>query len=58
MEIKSKGKVLGDIFTNKLSVKEGGEFNGKIEMKMGESKVVGFESKNVEGLSREHLRII
>ncbi len=42
IEIKGKGKVLGDIFTPKLSVAEGGEFNGKIEMKMDESKVVEF----------------
>ncbi len=46
VEIKSKGKVLGDIFTNKFSVMEGGEFNGKIEMKMDEKKVLDFESKN------------
>ncbi len=32
LEINSTGKVLGDIFTNKISVTEGGEFNGKIEM--------------------------
>ncbi len=32
VEIKAKGRVLGDIFTNKLSVMEGGEFNGKVEM--------------------------
>jgi len=32
VEIKAKGKVLGDIFTNKLSMMEGGEFNGKVEM--------------------------
>ncbi len=48
VEIKSKGKVLGDIFTNKFSVMEGGEFNGKIEMKMDESKVLEFESKTPE----------
>ncbi len=48
VEIKSKGKVLGDIFTNKFSVMGGGEFNGKIEMKMDEKKVLDFESKNRE----------
>jgi cytoskeletal protein CcmA (bactofilin family) len=37
VEIKAKGKVLGDIFTNKLSVMEGGEFNGKVEMNGTES---------------------
>jgi cytoskeletal protein CcmA (bactofilin family) len=47
VEIKATGKVLGDIFTNKFSVTEGGEFNGKIEMKMDENK--GFdESKTRE----------
>ena len=54
MEIKAKGKVLGDIFTNKLSVKEGGEFNGRIEMKAAESNVLDFESKSGEGLSRAY----
>jgi len=54
VEIKAKGKVLGDIFTNKLSVKEGGEFNGKIEMKGTESNVLDFESRSGEGLSRDY----
>jgi len=38
LEIKSTGKVLGDIFTNKFSVTEGGELNGKIEMKKDEKR--------------------
>lgn len=38
VEIKSKGRVLGDIFTPKLAVIEGGEFNGKVEMKKAEMK--------------------
>lgn len=46
VEIKSKGKVLGEIFTNKFSVSEGGEVNGKIEMKKDESKVIEFDSKS------------
>ena len=33
VEIKSKGKVLGDIFTPKLAIIERAEFNGKVEMK-------------------------
>ncbi|MDH4267360.1 MAG: polymer-forming cytoskeletal protein [Deltaproteobacteria bacterium] len=49
VEIKAKGKVLGDILANKLSVAEGGEFNGKIEMKMDESKIINFEAKSREG---------
>jgi cytoskeletal protein CcmA (bactofilin family) len=60
VEIKAKGKVFGDIFTNKLSVREGGEFNGKIEMNLGESKGVGFESEKVKGdvsrTSQDNLR--
>ena len=48
VEIKSKGKVLGDIFTPKLAVIEGGEFNGKIEMKREESKVIGLDLKGRE----------
>lgn len=45
VEIQSKGKVLGEIFTDKLSVAEGAEFNGKIQMKLGESKILDFEAK-------------
>lgn len=49
LEINSTGKVLGDIYTNKISVMEGGEFNGKIQMKKDEKKVSDFESKSREG---------
>ena len=45
VEIGSKGKVRGDIFTNNLSVMEGAEFNGKIEMRTDESKVLDFEPR-------------
>ncbi len=45
VEIKSKGKVLGDISTNKLVIIEGGQFNGKIEMKMDEGKGIELEKK-------------
>ena len=45
VEIQSKGKVLGEIFTNKLSVIEGAEFNGQIQMKSEESKIIDFEAK-------------
>ena len=48
VEIGSKGKVRGDIFTNNLSVMEGAEFNGKIEMRTDESKVLDFEPKRQE----------
>ncbi len=37
LEVKSTGKVLGEIITNKFSVMEGGEINGKIEMKVREA---------------------
>ena len=46
VEIRSKGKVKGEIVTNKLSVTEGGEFNGKIEMKADESRILDLESIN------------
>lgn len=45
VEVKSKGKVLGDIFTPKLAIIEGAEFNGKVEMKKEESKVIELELK-------------
>jgi cytoskeletal protein CcmA (bactofilin family) len=45
VEIKSKGKVKGDIFTNNFSVMEGGEFNGKIEMGAKKAGISEFESK-------------
>jgi len=48
VEINATGKVQGDIFTNKLSVTEGGEFNGRIEMQMGESKGLDLETKKPE----------
>jgi cytoskeletal protein CcmA (bactofilin family) len=46
VEIQAKGKVLGEIFTKKLAVTEGGEFNGKIEMNLEESKIIDFEAKS------------
>ena len=48
VEITASGKILGDIFTNKLSLIKGGEFNGKVEMKMVEKKVSDFEPKSLE----------
>jgi len=45
IEIKSNGKILGDIFTQKLAITEGGEFNGKVEMKKEESKVLELEQR-------------
>ncbi len=53
VEIKSKGKVLGDIFTPKLAIIEGAEFDGKVamkkvDMKKEESKVIELELKGRE----------
>ena len=53
VEIKSKAKILGDIFTPKLAIIEGGELNGKVEMKKAEmkkeeSKVIELELKGRE----------
>ncbi len=53
VEIKSTGKIWGEIFTDKICIAEGGVFNGKVEMeveeavkkKMDEAKVLEFESK-------------
>ncbi len=49
VEIKATGKILGEIFTNKISVTEGGEFNGKIEMKTEGNKLLDLESLTREG---------
>lgn len=48
VEIKSKGKVFGDIFTPKLTIIEGAELNGKVEMKKEERKVIELEPKGRE----------
>ncbi len=45
VEIRPKGQVRGEIFTGKLLVMEGGEFNGRIEMTACETKVVDFEQR-------------
>ncbi len=52
VEIKSKGKVLGDIFTHKLAVMEGGEFNGQIEMNKEAGTASALESKNTNEVDR------
>ena len=48
VEIKPKGRVKGEIFTNRLLVLEGGEFNGRMEMGADEPNVLEFESRNQE----------
>jgi cytoskeletal protein CcmA (bactofilin family) len=50
VEIRPKGSVKGEIFTNKLLVMKGGEINGKIEMKADEPIVLEFESKNKDAV--------
>ncbi len=40
LEIKATGKALGEVSTNRISITEGGELNGKIEMKMHENKIL------------------
>jgi len=48
VEIKPKGRVLGDIFTGKLAITEGGEVNGKIEMRKEEGNVVELDLRGRE----------
>jgi len=48
VEIRSRGKVRGDIYTDNLSVMEGAEFSGTIQMRTDESKVLDFEPKRQE----------
>jgi cytoskeletal protein CcmA (bactofilin family) len=45
VEIKAKGQVSGDIHTSKLTVIEGGIFEGKSSMLKEESKVVELQAK-------------
>ncbi len=49
-EIKSKGKVTGEIFTPKIAITEGGEFEGKMSMKVADGKLLELEPKSPEGL--------
>ena len=48
IEIKSKGTVLGEIFTNKFFVIEGGILNGRVQMQKGETNVIPIEPKAQE----------
>lgn len=45
IEIKSKGRISGDIHTSKLTIAEGGVFDGKAAMTKEESKVIEFQAK-------------
>jgi cytoskeletal protein CcmA (bactofilin family) len=48
VEIQAKGRVKGDVITDKFVVAKGGDLNGRIEMKEGESKVLSFDSSAQE----------
>jgi cytoskeletal protein CcmA (bactofilin family) len=45
IEIKGKGQIQGEIYTNKLSVAEGAVFEGRSSMQREESKVVELVTK-------------
>jgi cytoskeletal protein CcmA (bactofilin family) len=45
VEIKSKSQVSGDISTSKLTIIEGGVFDGRSSMMKDESKIVEFQTK-------------
>jgi cytoskeletal protein CcmA (bactofilin family) len=45
VEIKSKAHVYGDISASKLTIAEGGIFEGRSSMTKGESKIVEFQTK-------------
>lgn len=46
VEIKSKGQVYGDVHTGKLTIIEGGIFDGRSAMTKEESKIVEFQTKS------------
>ncbi len=48
VEIKSRGKVLGDISTPQFVVTEGAHFNGRIEMEKEGAKVIDLPLKGQE----------
>ena len=45
IEIMPKGKVIGDVVTNKISVAEGGELNGNVVMSERDPKIIKLEGK-------------
>ena len=45
VEIKPKGRIQGDIHTSKLTILEGGVFDGRSAMTKEESKVIEFQAK-------------
>jgi cytoskeletal protein CcmA (bactofilin family) len=45
VEIKPKGQIFGDIHTSKLTILEGGIFDGRSTMTKEESKIIEFQAK-------------
>jgi cytoskeletal protein CcmA (bactofilin family) len=45
VELKSKGVIAGDVYTNKLSIVEGGVLNGRVSMQAEGSKIIDFQTK-------------
>lgn len=45
IEIMPKGKVIGDVITNKISVAQGGELNGNVVMSERDSKIARLGGK-------------
>jgi cytoskeletal protein CcmA (bactofilin family) len=45
VEIKPKGQICGDIQTSKLTILEGGIFDGRSTMTKEESKIIEFQAK-------------
>jgi cytoskeletal protein CcmA (bactofilin family) len=45
VEIKHTGKLVGDIYTSKLSVSEGGIFEGRSFIQKDETKIIDFPNK-------------
>ena len=45
VEIKPKGQIQGDIHTSKLTILEGGIFDGRSAMTKEESKIIEFQAK-------------
>ncbi len=49
VEIRQKGQVSGDIFTAKLSIVEGGTFDGRSSMQKEDSKIIDLQIKEKAG---------
>jgi cytoskeletal protein CcmA (bactofilin family) len=45
VEVKSKGVIIGDVYTSKLSIVEGGVLNGRVSMQADGSKIIDFQAK-------------